>query len=123
MVKTILDYAKKRKVLSAAVVTFLMLVLIPSTYFYVKYQKAQKLLQNPQAEAQKEVEQLVDKLDNLMDLPQETPKIAIVQDKAKVQSTLPLRNVEKDDRVLFYEKPAAWFYTGHLPEKLLMFCR
>ena len=87
-----------------AVGIVLLTALIPSFYFYQKYQESQKILQNPNAVNQKEIESLVKKVGKLILLPQnEVPKIATVIDIDKRKGELFFAHAANGDKVLIYE--------------------
>jgi hypothetical protein len=78
------------------------LVIAPSIYFYLKYDQSQKLLQNqPEVRNQK----LVGIVAKLIELPKnETPTIATVSDKTKLEKNSFYNNAENGDKVLIYSK-------------------
>lgn len=81
------------------------LALIPSYYFYNKFQQAQKLLKNPQQAAKQEVASTVAKLSKLMVLPKdETPTIATVTDRNKLKEQPFFAKAANGDKVLLYIK-------------------
>ncbi|MBI1863442.1 hypothetical protein HYS00_04980, partial [Candidatus Microgenomates bacterium] len=81
------------------------LALIPSYYFYNKYQVTAKLLKNPQQAARQEVESTVAKLGQLMVLPKdETPTIATVTDRNKLKEQPFFAKAENGDKVILYIK-------------------
>lgn len=81
------------------------LALIPSYYFYNKYQQVQKLIKNPQQAAKQEVASTVAKLGKLMDLPKdETPTIATVTDKNKLKEQPFFAKAQNGDKVVLYIK-------------------
>jgi len=81
------------------------LALIPSFYFYTKYQAADKLLKNPQKVAVEQTKSIVDKVGKLIVLPKdETPSLATVQDKTKLKDQAFFKNAENGDKLLLYIK-------------------
>lgn len=81
------------------------LALIPSYYFYNKYQQSQKLLKNPQQAARQEIQTTVAKLSQLMVLPKdETPTIATVTDRNKLKEQPFFAKAQNGDKVLLYIK-------------------
>lgn len=81
------------------------LALIPSYYFYTKYQQAQKLLKNPQQVATEQTKAVVDKVGKLIALPSdETPSLATVQDKTKLKDQPFFKNAVNGDKLLLYIK-------------------
>lgn len=81
------------------------LALIPSYYFYNKYQQTAKLLKNPQQAAKQEVASTVAKLGTLMVLPKdETPTIATVTDRNKLKEQPFFAKAANGDKVVLYIK-------------------
>lgn len=81
----------------------LILVTLPSYYFYNKYQKTQALLQNPNQASTAEAQGLVNNVGKLMELPaNEQPQIATVSDKTKLSGQAFFAHAENGDKVLFY---------------------
>lgn len=79
------------------------IALIPSYYFYTKYQEVNKKLKNPQAAAAEEIKGVTDKLQGLMELPKnEQPTIATVTDKGKLKDQPFFKNAQNGDKVLLY---------------------
>lgn len=84
-------------------IVILVLALIPSIYFYSKYQNAQKRLSNPTQFATDEAKSLVAMVSKLMNLPgEETPTVATVNDKEKLKSQPFFSKSENGDKVLIY---------------------
>ena len=76
----------------------------PSYYFYNQYQKAQMLLKNPTEAAKEEVNALVTKVGQLLELPQgEEPTVATVSDKEKLKDQAFFAKSENGDKVLIYK--------------------
>ncbi|EKD80522.1 MAG: hypothetical protein ACD_40C00069G0001 [uncultured bacterium] len=74
-------------------------------YFYDKYQKVQKTLDNPELMAQKEVESIVAKLGELIMLPEgEEPSVATVLDRDKLADQPFFAQAENGDKVVIYTK-------------------
>ena len=81
------------------------LALIPSYYFYTKYQQAQKLLKNPQQVSLEQTKSVVDKVGKLIALPNdETPSLATVQDKSKLKDQPFFKNAVNGDKLLLFIK-------------------
>lgn len=81
------------------------LALIPSYYFYTKYQQAQKLLKNPQQVATEQTKAVVEKVGKLIALPtDETPSLATVQDKTRLKDQPFFKNAVNGDKLLLYIK-------------------
>lgn len=97
--------SKKQTVIVSIFVGVLVLVVVPSYYFYSQYQRSQKLLQNPTLGAQKEVEKLVERVGQLIELPKnEDPTIATVSDKNKLKDQEFFKNAENGDKVIIFQK-------------------
>jgi hypothetical protein len=81
------------------------LALIPSYYFYTKYQESQKLLKNPQQAARQEVANTLAKLSKHIVLPKdETPTIATVTDRNKLKDQPFFAQSKNGDKVILYIK-------------------
>ena len=81
------------------------LALIPSYYFYTKYQGAQKLLKNPQQVSIEQTKSVVAMVGKLIALPtDETPSLATVQDKTKLKDQPFFKNAVNGDKLLIYVK-------------------
>lgn len=67
------------------------------------YMQLMKVKQNPQAQAQKEVRELVAKVSKLVVLPEgETPTVATVSDPEALKDQAFFTNAQKGDKVLIY---------------------
>ncbi len=76
-----------------------------SYYFYNKYQTSQKLLKNPNAAAQEEINSLVSKVGKLIELPRdETPTVATVSDITKLKNQPFFAHAKNGFKVLLYQK-------------------
>lgn len=74
-------------------------------YYYLQYDKTQKLLKNPTLAAQTEQKSLIDKVGKLIDLPQdEQPTIATVSDVTKLQGQAFFAKAKNGFKVLIYQK-------------------
>jgi len=81
------------------------LALIPSYYFYTKYQQAQKLLKNPQQVSLEQTKSVVNMVGKLIALPtDETPSLATVQDKTKLKDQPFFKNAVNGDKLLIFVK-------------------
>ena len=81
------------------------LALIPSYYFYTKYQQAQKLLKDPQQASIDQTKSVVAKVGKLIALPtDETPSLATVQDKSKLKDQPFFKNAINGDKLLLFIK-------------------
>lgn len=92
---------KNRRLIIIFVV--LLLAALPSYYFFNKYQKAQSLLQNPTAKSAAEAKALVETVGKLIELPvNESPTVATVSDKTKLENQAFFAKAENGDKVLIY---------------------
>jgi hypothetical protein len=91
---------KKEYIIGAVLVV---LAIVPSTYFYLQYQKSQSSLLNPNLYALEETKKYVTAIGKLMTLPSdETPTLATVNDKEKLKNQPFFANAENGDKVLIY---------------------
>jgi len=87
------------------IICLLLFVIVPSYYFYSKYQKSQALLQNPNQASVAEAQVLVNAVGKLIELPaNENPTIATVSDKTKLQDQPFFIKAENGDKVLVYSQ-------------------
>lgn len=78
---------------------------VPSVYFYTQYRRAQEELSNPAAAAQAQSQQVIAQVGKLMLLPtDETPTVATVTDREKLQNQPFFANAANGDKVLIYSK-------------------
>ena len=81
------------------------LALIPSYYFYSKYQQVQKQLKNPQQASLDQTKSVVAMVGKLIALPtDETPSLATVQDKSKLKDQPFFKNAVNGDKLLLFIK-------------------
>lgn len=74
-------------------------------YYYLQYDKAQKLLKNPTLAAQTEQKTLIDKVGKLIELPQdEEPTVATVSDITKLKGQPFFAKAQNGFKVLIYSK-------------------
>src|ERR1017187_9086354 len=72
-------------------------------YYYSQYTKAQQILKNPTLSAQLEVENLINRVGQLIDLPKdEKPTVATVSDIKKLKDQPFFANAKNGDKVLIY---------------------
>lgn len=91
--------------LLASITLLAIVALIAAGYFYYKYQKANKLLNNNQTVSAEEAKKIVDKISKFYNLPSdETPNVATVLDVTKLQDQPFFKNAKNDDKVLIYQK-------------------
>ena len=85
------------------IIVILIVAAIPAYYYYNQYKSVQTLLQNPGASADATVQDLVNKVGKLMELPtNEIPKIATVSDITKLKGQAFFANAQNGDKVLIY---------------------
>lgn len=90
----------KRGKLVPILVLLLLISAGVAIYMTAKYQHAKK---NPQSLVQADQNKLINKVGALIDLPQgETPSIATVSDKNKLQSQAFFKNAQNGDTLLIY---------------------
>ncbi len=93
----------KNKKLLLIPLGILLLSLIPSYYFWNKYQETQLLLKDPQGALAAENRTLVDTVSKLMDVPSdETPTVATVADKDKLKEQPLFARAQNGDKILVY---------------------
>src|SRR5579862_7460225 len=95
-----------KKHLIKIIITIIVLVLLlVSVSFYIQYQSANKLLQNPSQAATLSDQAVINSVGKLMVLPtNETPTIATVSDKSKLSGQPFFANAQNGDKVLIYSK-------------------
>ena len=74
--------------------------LVGTTAYYYKQYK--KIKNNPQVVSQEETQAVVAEVGKLMELPNETPSIATVQDKDKLKDQNFFQKAQNGDKVLIY---------------------
>jgi len=89
----------KQRLLTVVVPIVAVVAIIIAGYLY---KEVRTLKQTPQAQAQKEVADLVAKVSKLIDLPAETPTVATVADPALLKDQAFFEKAEKGDKVLIY---------------------
>jgi len=93
----------KKILISLIAILLIAAAVAPSYYFYNQYQKSQQLLKNPTEAAKEEVNALVAKVGQLLELPQgEEPTVATVSDKNKLKDQAFFAKSENGDKVLIY---------------------
>lgn len=86
-------------------VIIIIAIIAGSSYFYIRYQNAQKLLGSPASVSRDEVEEIVASVGSLMELPKnEDPTIATVSNKEKLADQPFFNNAQNGDKVLIYTK-------------------
>jgi hypothetical protein len=78
-------------------------------FYYVKYQSAQKEIQTIktnsntiQKAAAAQTQELIDKVGKLMELPKETPTVAVIVDASKLKNQPFFANGKNGDKILIY---------------------
>lgn len=104
MEKDVAHTSKKRhstkRVAIAAVVVLLVAGLGATSVFF--YRQYQDLKNNPQAAAQENVQALTDKVGKLINIPDEIPSVAVVQDKESLKDQAFFKDAENGDKVLIF---------------------
>lgn len=91
--------------ISIVVALIVIAALVPSYYFYTKYQQSQKFLRNPSEAASEEMHILLDQVGRMIELPTgEQPTIATVADKTKLQNQPFFARSENGDKVLIFQQ-------------------
>lgn len=84
-------------------IAIIIISLAAASYFYVQYQKSQKLLQNPTLAAQEEAKALVTRVSGVIELPKnEQPTIATISDKSKLKDQPFFVQAQNGDKLLIY---------------------
>lgn len=76
--------------------------IIVAGFYFLQYQKSQKLLQNPEAQAQADTEKLLAEVGKIFALPGGTPTVATVSDRSKLSDQQFFASAENGDKVLIY---------------------
>ena len=85
-----------------AVVVVVLLATLPGYYFYQKYQQTRNLLQNSNAAARQQVNDIINKVGKLIVLPNEQPTVATVSDINKLKDQAFFKNAQNGDKVLIF---------------------
>lgn len=81
---------------------FMAVALVPSLYFYNKYQRVEKNVVEQDRTPQSDVKSLEEQVGKHMTLPKETPSIARVSDADTLREKEFFKDAEVGDKVLFY---------------------
>lgn len=106
MITNLIEEKSSKKIIYiiAAVIIFIVAV-APSYYFYNKYQKTQKMIQNPGLGLQEEARAIAEKVGKLIVLPAgEEPTVITVADVEKLKSQPFFANAKNGDKVLVFQK-------------------
>lgn len=106
LVRTVPKYIKINKKTTGwiGIIVALILAATPPIYFYGKYREALNKTENPEAAAQKEAEQLVKKVGELIELPaDELPTVATVFNKDELKNQPFFKEAKEGDKVLIYQ--------------------
>lgn len=93
---------KRSKKFIAMIAVLVLLVVglgITSAVLYKKYQDVKR---NPDTAAQENVQELTNKVSKLISLPEETPTVAVVQDKDKLKDQPFFKDAQNGDKVLIF---------------------
>lgn len=101
----------------------LILAIIASIFFYLKYQEAStvdKISSSQGAPSKKVVDAFIAKVSRLIELPKgETPTIATVTDPAKLEGQVFFTNAKKGDKVLIYGSTQMAYLYRPATDKLI----
>lgn len=93
------------KIAFITVAVIIAAAIIASSYFFVQYRNAQKLLKNPTLVAAQDSKSLVSKVSNLIELPKgEDPTIATISDINQLKAQPFYKNAQNGDKVLIFIK-------------------
>jgi hypothetical protein len=88
---------------SIFIIFLIIVATAPSLYFYREYTKSQQLLKNPTGAADAQVQQILASLSRLIDLPTgETPTVATITDKEKLNSQPFFQKAKNGDKLIIY---------------------
>lgn len=105
MEKPLVENNISKKIFVIAGISLFIIALIPSFFFYTKYQQAQKMLADNSLAGKEETEALVEKVSKLILLPKdEEPKIITVTDINQVKNQPFFTNAKNGDKVLVFQK-------------------
>lgn len=90
------------KWVNIASITLVTVAIIVASFYFLQYQKSQKLLQNPEAQAQLETEKLLKEVGKVYALPGGTPTVATVSDRSKLSDQQFFASSQNGDKVLIY---------------------
>lgn len=112
---------KKRRSKRQAVLTLALILIIvglgaTSVFFYRQYQD---LKNNPQAATQESVQVLTQKAGRLIKLPDETPTVAVVQDKESLKDQPFFNDAQNGDKVLIFAKAKQAIIYRESEDKLI----
>jgi len=97
------EFSKKFILMTGAIL--LLIIFVPSFYFYKKYQNLKKSVTNPGAIAKSETQKLVEKVGKLILLPKdEDPTLYTVTEIEKIKNQKFFTNAKNGDKVLIYSK-------------------
>lgn len=87
------------------ILIFLLITIAPGYYFFRKYQKAQKQLNQVTLTPQEDGKAILENVRKLIDLPvDEEPTIATILDKEKVKDQPFFANAKNGDKVIIFNK-------------------
>lgn len=94
----------KKYFIGIGIVAFLLLTLVPTVYFYLQYQKSQEALKENKAIAENDVEALIKRIAQHVELPEgETPTVAAVNDINQLKNQPFFARAKNGDKVLVYK--------------------
>lgn len=99
----------KKKLIFLGILAFIVLASPPLYYFYSQYQKMYIDYQKTKLQLDKSstvlgnnTQEVIDKVNKLIELPKETPTIANITDKTKLSSQPFFANAQDGDKVLIF---------------------
>lgn len=96
---------KSKNIFLPIAIIIVVIALVTAIFFYNKYQQAQKMLTNPSEVTKNQVQELIDRVGKLIELPTgEAPTIATVSDKTKLANQPFFVKAENGDKVLIYSQ-------------------
>lgn len=102
---------KRKKIILIVIIVLLLVAILPSFYFYGKYKKLVenynnsrvKVASSKNSSEAEDTKAILEKVGKLIELPNETPTVATVSNKEKLQNQPFFNNSQNGDRVLIYQ--------------------
>jgi hypothetical protein len=114
--------AKKKYLLIAGIVIFLIAASTPALYFFNQYQKAKKQLASQQNIAQDERKEILGKLAKIMALPEgEEPNIGTVVDTEKLKDHPFFAKAKVGDKIIYYPQAQKAILYDPVAQKIIDF--
>lgn len=110
----------KKIIIAGGGILVLIVTVTPGLYFYAKYQKAQKLLQNPAQVTEEETKALIDRVGTLIELPSdEIPTVATVSDVEKLKNQPFFTRAKNGDKLLIFNNAKKAILYDPLADKIV----